>query len=81
MQFIIYRQMLIRFRQVLNAVITSPHIPNNSSTREEILPDKRHKGSGISVLSCNNKALIALPLDTFKAPPVQNQPSLYYFFC
>ena len=62
----IYRKMLIFVREVLNVVISCPLIRNNSSIREDILPDKRHKRSSIPLLNCNNKALITPSLDAFK---------------
>ena len=69
----IYRKLLVPFRQVLNAVISCLLIRHNSSTREDILPDKRHKGSSISVFNCNNKALIAPPFDPSKTPLMLNK--------
>ena len=80
-QLAIYRKMLVPFRQVLDAVISCPLIQHNSSTREDILQDKRHKGSSIPILNCNNKALIASSLDPSKTPLMWNKLSFIIFFC
>ena len=77
-QLMIYRKTLVPFKQVLNAVISCPPIRHNNSTREVILPDKRHKGSSTPVFHCNNKALIAPPLDPYKTPLMWNKS---FFFC
>ena len=56
-----------------------PLIRNKSNTREDILPDKWHKGSSIPVLSCNNKARVVYPLDLSKTLLVSKKPPFIIF--
>ena len=78
-QLMINRKMLVPFRQVSNAVISCPLIRHNTSTPEDILPDKPHKDSSIPVIHWNNKALIAPPLGPSKIPLMWNKPSFIIF--